>query len=133
MWNKVVEKAGDVEAKANLQPHFYVREINARYLKGHHPLVKKNKEDTYWEHCNEASKDKEKAKSYNTSSANQPQTQAPKKDQCSRRRGYPVTGVITTKIAKKDKDKAKDLSHVKCYTCKQKVHYANKCPEKLKN
>ncbi len=36
-WEEVVEKAGDVEAKANLQPPFYVRDINARYPKGHCP------------------------------------------------------------------------------------------------
>ncbi len=28
-WEEVVEKVGDVEAKANLQPTFYVRDINA--------------------------------------------------------------------------------------------------------
>ncbi len=29
-----------------------------------------------------------------------------------------------------DKDKAKNMGHVKCYTCKQKGHYVNKCPKK---
>ncbi len=72
MWEEVVEKAGDVEAKANLQPPFYVREIDSRYSKGHCPTAKKNKEDTYQESRNEASKDKDKAKSHNSSSANQP-------------------------------------------------------------
>ncbi len=77
-WVEVVEKAGDAEAKANLQPPFYVRDINARYLKGHCPSAKKNKEDTYWESQNKASKDKDKAKSHSSSaSANQPQTLAP--------------------------------------------------------
>ncbi len=42
-----MEKARDVEAKSNLQPLFYVREINAKCPKGYHPLVKKDKEDTY--------------------------------------------------------------------------------------
>ncbi len=70
-----MEKASDVEAKANLQPPFYVREIDSRCLKGHRPSVKKNKEDTYREPRDEASKDKEKAKSHNSfTSANQPQT-----------------------------------------------------------
>ncbi len=69
-----MEKTRDAKAKANLQPPFYVREINIRCPKSHCPLVKKNKENTYWQHRNEASKDKEKAKSYNSSSANQPQT-----------------------------------------------------------
>ena len=38
-------------------------------------------------------------------------------------------GVNTTEVTKKDKDKdkIKDLSHIECYTCKQKGHYANMC------
>ncbi len=68
------------------------------------------------------------------SSTNQPQTQAFKKDKChgSRQRGYLATGINTTEVAKKDKDKAKDLSHIKCYTCKQKGHYTNKYHKKSK-
>ena len=38
-----------------------------------------------------------------------------------------------TEVVKKKKDKAKDLSHIKCYTCKQKSHYANKCLDKPKS
>ncbi len=90
-------KAGDAKAKANLQPPFYVRDIDAKCPKGHRPLVKKDKEDTYREPQNEASKYKDKAKSHNSStSANQPQTQAPKKDKRGRRGGHgghPAIGV----------------------------------------
>ncbi len=72
----MVEKAGNVEIKANLQPPFYIREIDSKCPKAHRLLAKKDKEDTYWEPRNEASnKDKDKAKSHNSSSANQPQTQ----------------------------------------------------------
>ncbi len=71
-WEEVVEKAGDVEAKANLQPPFYVRDIDTRCPRGQRPLAKKDKEDTYREPCDEASKDK--AKLQTSSSANQPQT-----------------------------------------------------------
>ncbi len=70
-----MEKAGDAEAKANLQPPFYVKDIDARCPKGYRPSAKKDKEDTYRELQNEASKDKDKAKSHSSStSANQPQT-----------------------------------------------------------
>lgn len=44
-----------------------------------------------------------------------------------------MTEVNTTKIAKKAKDKAKNLTHIKCYNCKQKNHYANKYFQKSKN
>ncbi len=112
-----MEKAGDVEAKANVQCPFYVRDIDARCPKGHRPSAKKDKEDTYREPCNEVSKDK--AKSQTSSSANQPQTQAPKKDKRGRQRGHrghPATGVNATEVAKKDKT-PKDLSHIECYLC----------------
>ncbi len=69
----MVEKADDVEAKANLQPPYYVREIDFRCPKGYCLTAKKDKEDTYWESQNEVSKDKDKAKSHSSStSANQP-------------------------------------------------------------
>ncbi len=131
-----MEKAGDAEAKVNLQSPFYIRDINARYPKGHRPLSK-NKEDTYREPQSKASKDKDKAKSHNSStSGNQPQTQAPKKDKRGRQGGHggghPAIGVNATEVAKKDKA-PKDLSHIKCYTCHQNGHYATKCSDKPKN
>ncbi len=132
-WKEVVEKAGDVEAKANLQPPFYIRDIDTRCPKGHCPSAKKDKEDTYREPQNEASKDKNKAKSYSSSaSANQPQIQAPKKDKRGHWGGHPATGVNANKVAKKDKAQ-KNLSHIECYTCHQKGHYATKCLDKPKN
>ncbi len=126
-----MEKVGDIEAKGNLQPPFYVKEIDSRYPKDHCPLTKKDKEDTYQEPRDEASKDKNIAKSYNSStSTNQPQIQASKKEKHSRWGGHGgilATEVNTTKVAKKYKEKVlKDLNQVKCYTCHQKGHYANK-------
>ena len=70
--DKVMKKVGDIEVKANLQPPFYVREIDSRYLKNYCLSVKKDKDNANQEHWNEAfSKDKEKTKSYNPFSANQ--------------------------------------------------------------
>ena len=134
----MVKKTIDAKAKTSLQSPFETRKIDSKCLKGYKPLVKKDKDNTYWKQRNKAfNRDKKKAKSHNlSSSANQPQTQASnsKKHQRKRRgRGHLATGINATKVTKKDKDKAKDLSHVKCYTCKQKGHYANKCPDKPKN
>ncbi len=134
MWDEVVEKAVDIEAKANLQPPFGTKKIDSRYLKGYRPSVKKDKNNAYWEHHNKVfNKDKDKAKSHNSSSANQPQTQIPQKNKSSCRGGHLATEVNVTKVAKKDKDKTKDLGHVECYTYKQKGYYTNKCLKKSKN
>ena len=116
----MVKKVVNVKAKAGLQPHFMIREIDFRYLKKHRLLVKKDKDNAYQEDRNGTSnKDKEKAKSYPSSSANQLQTQAFKKNKrYESGRGHPATGVNATKVTKKDKDKAKDLSHIECYICK---------------
>ena len=75
---------------------------------------------------------KKKAKSHNPSSANQPQIQDSKKCHGSWQGGRSAIRVNATVVAKKDKDKnkTKDLSHVKCYICKPKDYYVNECPEK---
>lgn len=48
-------------------------------------------------------------------------------------RDYLVTGVNAIKMIKENKDKTKDLSHIKFYTCKQIGHYANRYLKKPKN
>ena len=130
----MVEKVVGAEVKASLQLPSGTREINSRYPKRYKPLIKKDKNNAYWEHCKEVfNKDKNKTKSHNSFSAKQPQTQAPKKDKHSCQGDHPATKINALKVAKKDKNKAKDLSHVKYYTYKQKSHYANKYPKKPKN
>ena len=51
----------------------------------------------------------------------------------SQQENCPAIGVNAIKVVKKKKDKAKDLSHIKYYTYKQKNYYVNKCLEKSKN
>ena len=127
----MVEKARDIEAKTNVQPPSFVQEIDFRSPKSHRPLSKKDKEDTQREHRNETPK--EKAKSQTPFTTNQPQTQDSKKRHGGRQENRPATKVNVIKVLKKEKDKAKDLSYVKCYTCEQKSYYANKYPDKSKN
>ena len=50
-----------------------------------------------------------------------------------KRGDYLAIGVNAIKITKKDKNKNKDLCHVKCYIYKQKGHYVNMYPKKPKN
>ena len=134
----MVEKTVDIEAKTSLQSPFGTREINSRYRKRYKPLIKKDKDNGYWEQRDETSnRNKKKAKSYNPlSSANQPWTQAShsKKSPGKRRGGgYLATRVNATKVVKKDNNKTKDLSHVKCYNYQEIGHYTNKCLNKSKN
>ena len=134
VWKKVVEKAVDAKAKTGFQPHSIIREIDSRCPKEYRPSVKKNKNDAYRKHRDKVSKDKEKAKSHLLSSANQPQNQASKNNKRhGSRRTHLATRVNAIEVAKKDKDKAKNLSHIKCCICKQKGHHANMCPKKPKN
>ena len=105
--------------------------MDARSLKGHCSLSKKNKKDTQWEHRDKTPKDK--AKSQTPATTNQPQTTASKKCHGGQQGNRPATGVNATEVVKKEKDKAKNLSYVKYYTCKQKGLYTTKCPDKPKN
>ena len=114
-----MEKARNAEAKANLYPPFYIKEINSKCPKNYCPLVKKDKEDANWVHRNKVfNKNTKKAKSHNPFFANQPQAQASKKRLESRQRNSSATRINATKVTKKDKDETKDLSHVKYYTYK---------------
>lgn len=121
MWKKVIEKAVNIKAKANLQLLSEIKEIDSRCLKSYKPLDKKEKNKACQKHY-DRNKDKIKAKSHNAlfTYPSQPQTQAFKKNKCHRsyERDFSSTGVNATNIPKKDKDKAKDLSHIKYYTTK---------------
>ena len=115
----MVEKIIDAEVKASLQQHIKIREINSGYLKEYKPSIKKNKEyKANWKYQN---KNKNKVKSHNLSFANsQSQTQIFKKNKSHYEKDHSAIRVNITKIAKKNKDKnkAKNLSYIKCYTCK---------------
>ncbi len=113
----MVKKVVNIEVKANLQLLSGTREIDSRCPRSYRPSVKKDKDDVNWEYRDETPKNK--AKSHNSSSANQPQTQTLKKNKHrSRWEGYLATKVNATEVMKKNTDKAKDLSQIQCYTCK---------------
>lgn len=113
----MVEKAVDIEAKTSLQPPFETKEIDSRCPKSYKLLVKKDKDKTHQEHRNG---NKTKLHNLFLTNTNQPQTQAFKKDKLYKRcqKSHPATEVNATEVAKKNKDKAKNLNHIKYYTCK---------------
>ena len=71
----MVKKAINAEAKTSLQPLSGTKKIDFWYPKGYRPSTKKNKDNLSQKHYNKVfNKEKNKAKSYNFYSANQPQT-----------------------------------------------------------
>ena len=135
MWSRFVGKSNkkvvDIETKVNLQLSSKTREIDSKYPKSYKPLAKKDKNKTNWEYW-----DGNKTKSYNLPLANsQFQIQASKKNKHyeNRQRGHLATKINTIKVGKKNKNKAQNLSHIECYTYKQKNHYINRCLKKPKN
>ena len=92
MWDEMIKKVVNIEAKVGLQLSSGTRKIDSKCAKVYGPFVKKVKENAYWEHYNKAfNRNKEKTKSHNpSSSANQPPTQASNsmKYQKSLRKGY---------------------------------------------
>ena len=85
-------------------------------------------------HYNEAfNQDKNEIKCHNSFSINQLGTQILEKDKHGYYGNYLANGINATKVTKKDKDKSKDLSYIKCYIYKEKGYYTNKCLEKSKN
>ena len=136
-WDEVVDKTVDAEAKASLQAPSGTREMDSRCPQGQRPTKKEDKDSRDYE----KNKSSQNPPTNTSSSGTQASPAQPKKEQNSRsRRGKPrqqgqgqntpATGVNATAVRKdKDKDK-KNLSNIECYTCKQKGHYANKCPEK---
>ncbi len=115
MWDEVVEKIVNVEAKTSFRPPSETREIDFRCPRDYWPSIKKDKDNANREHLDEVSKYKDKTKSYNSFSTNEPHTQTSKKCHGSQQGGYPAIEVNATKVAKKVK--VKDLSHIECYIC----------------
>ncbi len=69
MWDKIVEKAIDIEVKTSLKLPSGTRKIDFRYPKGYRPVVKKDKDNSNQEYRDE-DKNKDKTKSHNHFSTN---------------------------------------------------------------
>ena len=136
-WDKVVDKIVNAKAKASLQAPSGTKEIDTQCPQGQRPTKKEDKDSRDYE----KNKSSQNPPTNTSSSGTQAFPAQPKKEQNSRSRqgrpqrqgqgqNTPATSVNATAVKKdKDKDK-KDLSNIECYICKQKGHYANKCPEK---
>ena len=113
--------------------------MDFRYLQGQQPIEKNDQDSRNFE----KNKSSQNLPTNASLSGTQSSPTQPKKDQNSyscqgkpqqqgQGQNTPTTGVNVTAIRKnKDRNKnKKDLSNIECYSYKQKVYYANKCPEK---
>lgn len=134
MWEEVVEKIVYAETKARLQLPSKVRKINSRCPKDYKPP---KKDKSSWNHQDDQAKSSHNFPPVNTYQLKaQTQTQAFKQNkyyQRSHQGDHLAIGINTTKVAKKNKDKANNWSHIKYYIYKQKDHYVNKYSKSLKN
>lgn len=73
MWDKIVEKAVNKEAKASIQLLSRTKKIDSRCLRSYWLLDKKNKDDANQKHRDKIFNDKKKFKSHNSSFGNWPQ------------------------------------------------------------
>ena len=131
-WEEAVEKAVNAEAKAMLQSSASTRDMDSRCSKENRP-AKKEEKDSGGKNKSTDSAPADIPSGKQTSSTQQASSAYPKKDHRrgpwhGRRRGQdsPTTGVNA--IPKKEED----LSQVKCFHCRKKGHFANRCPQKKK-
>ena len=132
-WEEAVEKAVNAEAKALLQSSSSTHDMDSRYPQENRPAEKEEK--------NSGGKNKSTDSApADVPSGKQTSSTHQKKDQNyqggprhrgrrGRRRGQdsPATGVNIT-LEKEEKD----ISHIKCFHCRRKGHFANKCLQKKK-
>ena len=136
-WEEAVKKAVNAEAKALLQSSFSTRDMDSKYSQGNR-LAEKEEKDFGGKNKSTDSASADTSSGKQSSSTQQTSSANPKKDQNyqggprhrgrrGRRRGQdsPATGVNIT-----PEKEEKDISHVECFHCRRKGHFANKCPQK---
>ena len=121
-WDEVVEKAVNVEAKASLQLPSKTREMDFKCPRVEQPVK-----------TNDFSEPKEKNKSTHTLSANWGSDQM--SDEMSvwspgKKDSGPYWGSYqSSRQGSRRQGSTKDLTHIMCFTCDQKGHYATQCPK----
>ena len=142
LWNEVVDKTVDAEAKTSLQTLSGTKKIVSQCLQGQQPTKKDDKGSRDFEK-NKPSQNLIANTSSSSSGTQFSLAQLIKKDQnncfcwvklcCqgqSQDQNIPTIDINATAIRKnKNKDK-KDLANIKYYNYKQKDHYTNKYPKK---
>ena len=143
-YEELVAKAVKVEAKAGLQPSFYMRETDLQVLRrsqsAHTTAHKVQTQGVV--NCGDKSKVKSPASTpaQDFEPSNKARKDKKKKyyrDKRDSREFKDSTtlafGVNAAKVGGKKKKNKKDVSEVKYFNCNKKKHYVNKCPEPPKN
>ena len=135
---ELVAKAMRSEAKAGLQPSFYVRKTDSQVLQGnqlaHITAHKVQTQGEMKDYCEV--KSKAKASVPTSTQDSQPSDKArkdKKKKQHKAKRDFtPANGVNKMEVSDHGKKK-KDVSEITFYNCNRKGHYLNKCPKPQKS
>lgn len=113
MYKKVIEKAVNIKVKTSLQPPSEIKKIDFKCLKGYKPAKNKKTKPIRIT--------KIEIKISPISTNNTSSFQVSKKDKYHQKNCWevhPVMMVNTIEITKKNENKAKNLSHIKCYIYK---------------
>ena len=146
-WDKLVKKTVAVEAKASLQPSYYSRNMDNCCPKGNYSShTTLSKPQSAWEPCDEFSdktqthQAQNKSTPSNSSRLDSGETSGKKARKEKKKKyhqehkndsGTPATGVNADNVA--SGRAPKELSHITCFNCDKKGHYADKYPERRKD
>ena len=145
-FEEMVQKAVNAEAKAGLRSSTMVRESDARCPRGHRPSHNtSSKVQTQGSSHKDSPRTKKsrpkEAKSTDGKAPAPPRSNEPAKPNCEKKKrewlkkkkdSTSATGDNAIEAQKK-KQISGNTSQVTCYNCQKKGHFANKCPERLKN
>ena len=145
-WDKLVKKTVAADAKANLQPSYYSRDMDNRCPKGNclsytnlskhqssyddHPKKEQPQNPQVQKKLTQPLSSDSPRPDSNETSENKTRKEKKKKYYCEHNRdsGIPATGVNADNVT--SGRTPKNMSLITCFNCNRTGHYARSCPKK---